>query len=57
MEQEQYRILANEEIGQLIMQGCYCEDWNLIKVVSDFLPDHISNTRFSGYNYLGRFDE
>jgi len=52
-----YRKLANEEIAQLIMQGCYCEDWNLIEVVGDFLPDHIKNTRFSGYNYLGRFDE
>jgi len=39
------------------MQGCYCEDWNLIEVVIDFLPDNIKNTHFSGYNYLGRFDE
>ena len=57
MRHHQYRKLANEEIAQLIMQGCYCEDWNLIEVVGDFLPDHIKNTRFSGYNYLGRFDE
>ena len=57
MGQLHYRKLTNEEIGQLIMQGCYCEDWNLIEVVSNFLPDHIKNTRFSGYNYLGRFDE
>jgi len=52
-----YRRLGNEEIGQLIIQGCYCEDWNLIEVVGDFLPDNIRNTKFSGYNRLGRFDE
>jgi len=52
-----YRKLTNEEIGQLIMQSCYCEDWNLVEVVADFLPDNIRNTKFSGYNRLGRFDE
>ena len=57
MRHHQYRKLANEEIAQLIMQGCYCEDWNMIEVIGDFLPDQIKNTRFSGYNYLGRFDE
>jgi len=57
MEHHHYRKLVNEEIGQLIMQGCSCDDWNLIEVTIDFLPDHIKNTRFSGYNFLGRFDE
>lgn len=52
-----YRKLTDEEIGQMIMQGCYCEDWNLIEVVIDFLPDNIRNTKFSGFNRLGRFDE
>ncbi|MEI6677604.1 MAG: DUF4954 family protein [Mariniphaga sp.] len=52
-----YRKLTNEEIGQLIMQGCFCEDWNMIEVVGDFLPDNIKATKFSGYNRLGRFDE
>jgi len=52
-----YRKLTNEEIGQLIMQGCFCEDWNLTEVVTDFLPDNIRNTKFSGFNRLGRFDE
>ena len=52
-----YRKLTNEEIGQLIMQSCYCEDWNLIEVIGDFLPDNIRNTKFSGFNRLGRFDE
>ena len=57
MEVHKYRKLTNEEIGQMILQGCYCEDWNLIEVVDDFLPDNIRNSKFSGYNRLGRFDE
>jgi hypothetical protein len=52
-----YRKLSNEEIGQLILQGCYCEDWNLIEVVENFLPEHLRDVRFSGYNRIGRFDE
>lgn len=57
MTQLKYRKLSDEEIGQLIMQGCYCEDWNLIEVAENFLPDHLRDVRFSGYNRLGRFDE
>ena len=52
-----YRKLTNEEIGQLIIQGCYCEDWNLIEVVTNFLPDNVRFTKFSGINKLGRFEE
>ena len=57
MEKLKYRKLRNEEIGQLIIQSCYCEDWNLIDVVEDFMPDNIRSTKFSGYNRLGRYDE
>jgi hypothetical protein len=57
MEENKYRKLTNEEIGQLIVQSCYCEDWNLIEVVDDFLPDNLRNVRFSGYNRIGRFEE
>ena len=56
MEKSVYRKLSNEEIGQLIVQGCYCEDWNLIEVVPNFLPDNVRFTKFSGINKLGRFD-
>lgn len=52
-----YRKLTNEEIGQLIDQSCDCEDWYQIDVVEGFLPDNIKNTKFSGFNRLGRFDE
>ncbi len=57
MPQQQYRALSNEEIGQLIMQGCLCEDWNMIEVVENFLPDNIWRATFSGYNRIGRFDD
>jgi len=57
MEVAAFRKLTDEEIGQLIVQGCFCEDWNLIDVVPDFLPDHVRFTKFSGYNKLGRFDK
>jgi len=52
-----YRKLSNEEIGQLIVQGCFCEDWNLIEVVPTFLPDNIKFAKFTGTNRLGRFDQ
>jgi hypothetical protein len=57
MEAPTYRKLTKEEIGQLILQGCYCEDWNLIEVVPGFLPDNVRFTKFSGFNKLGRFEE
>jgi len=57
MRKHTYRKLSNDEIGQMIMQGCYCDDWNLIEVVEDFLPDNVRNSKFTGYNRLGRFDE
>ena len=57
MESPAYRKLTNEEIGQLIIQGCYCEDWNLIEVVPGFLPENVRFTKFSGFNKLGRFEE
>lgn len=57
MGEHQFRKLTDDEVGQLIMQGCYAEDWNLIEVVQNFLPDNIKYTRFSGFNRLGRFDE
>lgn len=52
-----YRKLTDEEIGQLVMQGCSSEDWNLIDVNDSFNAERVVNTRFSGYNTLGCFDE
>ncbi|NLV67028.1 MAG: DUF4954 family protein, partial [Spirochaetes bacterium] len=50
-----YRNLRDEEIGQMINQGCYSPDWNLVKVSSDFSPDHIENVRFTGHIRLNSF--
>ncbi|TKG95047.1 DUF4954 family protein [Puteibacter caeruleilacunae] len=52
-----FRKLTNEDIGQLVMQGCSSEDWTLIEVTDDFIPDRIRNSNFSGHVRLGKFDE
>jgi carbonic anhydrase/acetyltransferase-like protein (isoleucine patch superfamily) len=57
MPQQKFRKLSDEEIGRLIVQDCYCEDWNLIEVDNDFLPDNLRSVKFSGYNRIGLFDE
>ena len=51
-----YRILFDEEIGQLVHQGCSSTDWGLIKVSTDFIPDNIQNCKFSGYIRLNSFN-
>lgn len=50
-----YRPLLDEEIGQLVHQGCSSPDWNLIKVSPDFSPDHIQNVKFTGHIRLNSF--
>ncbi len=54
---EKYRKLFNEEIGQLSKQGCYCNDWNKIDVIENFIPENLINVHFSGFNRIGCFDE
>jgi hypothetical protein len=51
-----YRKLSTEEIGQLIMQGCTCENWDYIEVDRQFTTEYIRNVHFSGYVKLGYFD-
>lgn len=51
-----YRILTSEEIGQLIMQGCTCDNWDLIEVERRFTTENIRNAHFSGHIKLGYFD-
>ena len=51
-----YRPLQDEEIGQLIHQGCSSTDWSLVKVVKNFIPDPIENSKFTGHIYLNSFD-
>lgn len=50
-----YRPLLDEEIGQLVYQGCTSADWNLVKVSSDFSPDYIENVKFTGHIRLNSF--
>lgn len=52
-----YRQLTSEEIGQLVHQGCSSTDWTLVKVSSDFLPDNIENSKFSSHIRLNSFNQ
>ncbi|RIH67268.1 DUF4954 family protein [Mariniphaga sediminis] len=55
-EKEFYRPLSDEEIGQLVYQGCSSPDWNLVKVSPDFTPDNIENSKFTGHIRLNSFN-
>jgi len=55
-ENNYYRPLHDEEIGQLIHQGCSSTDWSLVKVAKNFLPDPIENSKFTGHIYLNSFE-
>lgn len=55
--EQHYRKLTKEETGQLIMQGCSCDDWNLVEVKENFNPENVKNSRFSGSIRLGCFEE
>ncbi len=51
-----YRNLLDEEIGQLVHQGCSSTDWNLVKVSTDFIPDNIENCKFTSHIRLNSFN-
>ena len=50
-----YRNISNEEIETLCKNGCFCENWQNIKVKDGFIPDHIRSVSFSGNIFLGVF--
>jgi len=52
-----YRPLEDEEIGQLLQQGCSSTDWRLVKVSEDFIPDNIQNSKFTGHIRLNSFNQ
>ncbi|SHE68926.1 protein of unknown function [Mariniphaga anaerophila] len=54
---EFYRPLRDDEIGQLIYQGCSSPDWNLVKVSPEFSPDHINDAKFTGHVRLNSFNK
>ncbi len=54
---DEYRPLSSDEIGQLVVQSCYCDDWSRIRVHPEFQPEYVVQTRFSGDIKIGRFEE
>ncbi|WP_455498889.1 DUF4954 family protein [Coprobacter sp.] len=52
-----FRGLTNQEIEQLKQQNCMADNWSTVSVASDFTPDHICHTRFSGQIKLGTFQK
>jgi len=49
------RLLTSEEISQLHHQGCKAEDWNRVRVSTDFNASYVTETAFSGEIFLGCF--
>ncbi|MCF6341868.1 MAG: DUF4954 family protein, partial [Bacteroidales bacterium] len=56
MENNHYRQLHDDEIGQLVYQGCSSTDWSLVKVSINFIPDNIENSKFTGHVKLDSFN-
>lgn len=52
-----YRKLTPEEIGQLERQLCSATSWDDVMVASDFTPQYVHDTRFSGKVKLGVFEQ
>jgi carbonic anhydrase/acetyltransferase-like protein (isoleucine patch superfamily) len=50
-----FRNLTPEETDQLIKQNNHAEDWNTVYVTENFLTSFISDSRFYGKCFLGRF--
>ncbi|KPL21521.1 MAG: hypothetical protein AMJ75_09835 [Phycisphaerae bacterium SM1_79] len=51
----QFRPLSNEQIGQLIAQGCRCADWSGVEVAAGFDASRVRATHFCGRIRLGSF--
>ncbi len=52
-----YRQLSEQEIDTLKTNGCSADNWTDIEVVTDFTPNYITSTRFSGKIRLGTFEK
>jgi hypothetical protein len=50
------RALTVREIEILEKQGNRAEDWDLLSVSPEFLPERVLNSYFAGPCYLGRFE-
>jgi hypothetical protein len=52
-----WRYLSADEISQLTLQGCRCEDWSRIEVAEGFYTERIRDVHFCGDVKLGRFEK
>ena len=50
-----YRELTPSEVARLTGQGCFCEDWDRVKVAPGFNPARVLRTTLSGDVFLGNF--
>ena len=50
-----YRNISAPEIEVLEQNGCFCEDWSMVKVKDGFIAERVRNVSFSGEVYLGVF--
>ena len=50
------RLLSEQEINILELNGCQAEDWTAVSVSEDFTPDHVHNVMFYGDVSLGVFE-
>ena len=54
---DNYRNLTQQEINVLSQNGCSSEEWNLVYVKDNFVPNYIKNTQFSGKIKIGVFEK
>jgi hypothetical protein len=52
-----FRSLSEEQISQLISQGCTCEDWSKVQVAESFKAVTVKSAHFSGEIKLGVFEK
>ncbi|MEN6589503.1 MAG: DUF4954 family protein [Proteiniphilum sp.] len=53
---QQQRNLTQDEINQLVNNGCSCSDWRGVMVKNGFNPRYVRDTQFSGKVELGLFE-
>ena len=46
------RLLSEQEINILELNGCQAEDWTAVSVSEDFTPDHVRNVMFTATSAL-----
>ena len=52
----QWRALSDEQVAQLVQQGCTCGDWSRVQVAPGFRAERVRTTHFSGDIRLGAFE-